>query len=153
MTALTTIEANRPRRTNRRPAGTKQLDRRGLRSAAELLRTLAHPTRLAILRELARGPKCVTDIRELVEVAQANVSQHLSALRREEIVDYHEQGKLRCYYIARPTLVKRLFGLLDGDHPPVWQTAEQVRRASLRRLVPQPGSPRAKPSECASTCG
>jgi len=75
----------------------------------------------------------VTDIRDLVEVAQANVSQHLSALRREEIVDFHEDGKLRCYYIARPQLVKRLFDLIDGDHPAVWQSAEQVRRRARRR--------------------
>jgi len=104
-----------------------------LRSAAETLRTMAHPTRLAILRELSRGPKCVTDIQDLVEVAQANVSQHLSALRREKIVDYHEDGKLRCYYIARPQLVKRLFILIDDDHPAIWQSAEQVRRRAQRR--------------------
>ncbi|MDZ4755552.1 MAG: metalloregulator ArsR/SmtB family transcription factor [Phycisphaerae bacterium] len=106
---------------------------RQLRSAAEMLRTMAHPTRLAILRELSRAPKCVTDIQDLVEVAQANVSQHLSALRREKIVDYHEDGKLRCYYIARPQLVKRLFVLIDGDHPAIWQSAEQVRRRARRR--------------------
>src|SRR5688572_5812673 len=86
----------------------KHLKRRKLRDAAQLLRTLAHPTRLAIVRELSAGPKCVTDIRDLLEVAQPNVSQHLSALRTAGIVDYHEQGQQRCYYLARAALVRRL---------------------------------------------
>ncbi len=119
----------------RAPSSAKLRARRDLRDAAELLRILAHPTRLAILRELARAPKCVTDIRDLVEVAQANVSQHLGALRRNRIVDYHECGKLRCYYISRPRLVRRLLALLDGDYPVVWQTPKQVQRGAAKRLA------------------
>jgi ArsR family transcriptional regulator, arsenate/arsenite/antimonite-responsive transcriptional repressor len=111
----------------------KHDERRKLRNAAQLLRTLAHPTRLAIVRELAAGPKCVTDIRELLEVAQPNVSQHLSALRNAGVVDYHEQGKQRCYYLSRAKLVKRLLAVLDGDDLSVFLTPEQVLRAAAKR--------------------
>ena len=104
-----------------------------LRRKAELLRVLAHPTRLAILEELRHGPKCVSDIQDLVDVAQANVSQHLAALRRERIVDYHEDGNLRCYYITRPGLVRALQRLLDGDYPVVVRPRESVRQAGRRR--------------------
>ncbi len=38
-----------------------------LREKAALLRVLGHPVRLAILLELAAGPKCVTDIQELCD--------------------------------------------------------------------------------------
>lgn len=104
-----------------------------LREKADLLRILGHPTRLAILQELGRGAKCVSDIQDLLEVAQANLSQHLSALRRERIVDYHEDGNLRCYYITRPRLVKTLLRFMDADYPVVLRSAKSVRGEGRRR--------------------
>ena len=111
----------------------KNLD---LGGKAELLRLLGHPTRLAIMEELSTGAKCVTDIQDLLQVAQANVSQHLQALRRERIVDFHEDGNLRCYYITRPKLVKALIRFLSGDYPVVTRPAEAVRREGRRREIP-----------------
>ena len=104
-----------------------------LRAKAALLRVLGHPVRLAIVSELAAGPKCVTDIQELLGVHQANVSQHLTALRHEGIVDFHEDGKLRCYYIARPSLARAVLRLIQGDFPVVSQSKQAVQRASKRR--------------------
>lgn len=104
-----------------------------LRDKAALLRVLGHPVRLAILMELSLGPKCVTDIQELLEVPQANVSQHLAALRHEKIVDYHEDGKVRCYYLARPGLVKSLLRFIEGEYPVVSRSKESVQRAGRRR--------------------
>jgi len=88
-----------------------------IREQAELLRQLGHPTRLAILQELMKGGKCVTDIRDLLEVPQANVSQHLMVLRQQRIVDFSEDGKLRCYYLKRPALVHALFKFISGEYP------------------------------------
>ena len=107
-----------------------------LREKADLLRILGHPTRLAILQELGQGAKCVSDIQDLLEVAQANVSQHLLALRRERIVDFHEDGNLRCYYITRPRLVKALLRFLDGEYPVAVRSPESVRREGRRREKP-----------------
>ncbi|MCG3181831.1 MAG: hypothetical protein BIFFINMI_04266 [Phycisphaerae bacterium] len=104
-----------------------------MQSHAELLRLLGHPTRLALLAELAKGPKCVSDMQGMLDVRQANVSQHLAILRRERIVDYHEAGKLRCYYLVRPGLVDALDKFLNGRYPAVRPTAEEVRRAARSR--------------------
>lgn len=104
-----------------------------LRRRAELLRTLAHPARLAVLRELARGPKCVGHLQELLEVSQPNLSQHLSALRRERVVDYYEEGNLRCYYITRPSLMTALCALIAKDHRVVVRPAKVILCAGLRR--------------------
>jgi hypothetical protein len=41
---------------------------------AELIKAFAHPTRYLILKELMKGPKCVTDIEDLVPATQANIS-------------------------------------------------------------------------------
>ncbi len=121
-----------------------------LRAKAALFRVLGHPARLSILLELAAGPKCVTDIQELVCIQQANVSQHLSALRHERIVDFHEDGKLRCYYIARPSLARVILRLIQGDFPVVAQSKQAVRRASQRRRELETAG--GKPGACNVKC-
>lgn len=100
------------------------------REAANLLRLLGHPVRLALLEELAKAPKCVTDIQDLLEVRQPNVSQHLAVLRQAKIVDFHEDGNVRCYYILRPRLVRDLLRLLGRDYPVQPKTAAEIRRAA-----------------------
>jgi ArsR family transcriptional regulator len=106
--------------------------------SAELLRALAHPIRLAILEELAQGAKCVTDIQDLVDDAQASVSKHLMLLRQLEIVDSHKDGKLRCYYITKPTLVKALMRILSTEHKVVLRSPKSVRREGLKRETLKP---------------
>ncbi|NOY79832.1 MAG: helix-turn-helix transcriptional regulator [Kiritimatiellaeota bacterium] len=112
-----------------------------LRGKADMLRLLGHPTRLAILAELSGGVKCVSDIQDLLDVPQSNVSQHLSALRRERIVDYHEDGKLRCYYITRPALVSALQEFLSGEYPEIRRSAESVRAEGRLREKKCPARP------------
>ncbi len=108
-------------------------DIRQWREAADLLRLLGHPVRLALLEGLSKAPKCVTDIQDLLAVRQANVSQHLAVLRQAKIVDYHEDGNLRCYYILRPGLVRDLMRLVGREYPCKARTPAQVRRAAGAR--------------------
>ena len=44
------------------------------REPAELLRVLGHPLRLALLADLLEGPRCVTDLQQLLNARQANIS-------------------------------------------------------------------------------
>lgn len=104
-----------------------------LPAKAAFFRALGHPVRLAILMELVAGPKCVTDIQELVDAPQANVSQHLAVLRHQRLIDFHEDGKLRCYYVARPGLLKVLLRLIHGEFLVISRSKESVRRAASRR--------------------
>lgn len=83
-----------------------------LEEQANLLKVLAHPTRLAILDALKPGPKCVTDVCELCQVSQPNVSQHLSILRREGVVKFYDEGKSRCYFISKPNQILALLSAL-----------------------------------------
>jgi len=83
---------------------------------ADLLKAVAHPTRLQILAELSKGAKCVTAITDILPSSQANVSQHLTVLRHAGLIDFVQEGALRCYYVARPTLVNGLLRLLSGKH-------------------------------------
>lgn len=87
---------------------------------AELLRVLAHPTRLAILDSLKDGTKCVNDVCEILSVPQPNLSQHLSILRREGVVSFTEDGKKRCYFLTNPALIKALMCVLARDATGDW---------------------------------
>ncbi len=104
------------------------------RAAAEMLKAFSHPTRLAMLRELSSGPKCVTDMEELLPARQANISQHLAVLRHAQLVDYAQDGALRCYYLSRSQLVEDMLALIDRDDPVVTRTPEEIR-ADKQRLA------------------
>ena len=70
----------------------------------ELLKVIAHPTRIKLLEELAHGVKCVSDLEGHLEVSQPNVSQHLSLLRRHGVIDYYVDGRLKCYFLVDPVI-------------------------------------------------
>lgn len=86
-----------------------------LAESAHLLRVLAHPIRLRILQELTTGTRCVTNICDLLGVAQPNVSQHLAMLKRNGLVRCDKRGVLRCYTLVNPHLVRGLLGLLAAE--------------------------------------
>lgn len=104
------------------------------RTAAELLKAFSHPTRLAILHELSAEPRCVTDMEELLPARQANISQHLAVLRHARLVDYAQDGALRCYYLCRPQLVKDLLALVGRGDPVVKRTPAEIQ-ADKERLA------------------
>jgi ArsR family transcriptional regulator, zinc-responsive transcriptional repressor len=58
----------------------------GLRPASDLLRALASPVRLGIVRELATGGKRVHELVGALGVSQPLVSQHLRVLRGARVV-------------------------------------------------------------------
>lgn len=109
---------------------------------AELIKAFAHPTRLLILRELLAGPKCVTDMEDLLPARQANISQHLAVLRFARLVDFAQDGTLRCYYLARPTLVENLLEVVAREHPVVKRTAAQIQADKVQTAKPKPASGR-----------
>ena len=68
-----------------------------LNRIAEVLKAMADPTRLKILHSIHNGERCVSDILEVVGGSQANVSKHLSVLKRAGLVDCRRSG-LNVYY-------------------------------------------------------
>ena len=103
-------------------------------AAAELLKAFSHPTRLAILQELTAGPKCVTDMEEILPARQANISQHLAVLRHAELVDYAQDGALPWYYPYRPTVVDDMLALVGRNDPVIKRTSAEIQ-ADKERLV------------------
>jgi ArsR family transcriptional regulator len=68
----------------------------------EVLKIVAHPVRIRILEELSKGVKCVSDLEDFFEIRQSNISQHLSLLRRYDLIDFYIDGRLRCYFLKDP---------------------------------------------------
>jgi len=69
----------------------------GLTGACELLRALGTPHRLAIVLELADGPRCVHELVDGLGVSQSLVSQHLRVLRNTGLVVGARRGKETVY--------------------------------------------------------
>lgn len=59
---------------------------------ADVLKAMADPTRLKIIHCLHNGERCVSSILEAVGGSQANISKHLSVLKRAGLVDCRREG-------------------------------------------------------------
>jgi ArsR family transcriptional regulator len=94
--------------------------------SAEILRSVAHPVRLAILASLVEHSQCVKELNAHVAISQARFSQHMASLRAAGLVDSHVHGSQRCYYLLRPKLVRKLIRLLKEDHPIQWRSRASV---------------------------
>jgi DNA-binding transcriptional ArsR family regulator len=79
-------------------------------SPAELLKVLAHPTRLAILEMLRDGEECVCHMTAMLGQRQAYVSQHLMVLREAGLVMDRRDGWNIYYRATRP----EVYAVLDA---------------------------------------
>jgi len=71
---------------------------------AELAKALAHPARIAILKELAKRNTCICgEIVEVLPLAQSTVSQHLKELQQAGLIQGTVDGVKSCYCINRAT--------------------------------------------------
>lgn len=66
---------------------------------AELLRVLAHPLRLTILKELTGGERAVGDIAERTGLGLSALSQQLAILRKASLVSARREAKQVFYAI------------------------------------------------------
>ena len=85
-------------------------------SRIEVLKLVSHPVRIAILEELLKGVKCVSDFQDFLDISQSNVSQHLSALRHAGIIDFYIDGRLRCYFLKNP-FIPDLLEIIRKEYP------------------------------------
>ncbi|GIG68253.1 ArsR/SmtB family transcription factor [Phytomonospora endophytica] len=80
----------------------------------EILKALAHPIRLGVLRRLAAEPgTCACDFTDLFAVSQPTISAHLRTLREAGLVTTRREGTTICYSLDERALAP-LAGLL-GD--------------------------------------
>ncbi len=70
------------------------------RAASDMLKALAHETRLMILCMLVEGEKSVSELEALLDMRQPTVSQQLARLRADRLVNTKREGKTIYYSLA-----------------------------------------------------
>ena len=69
-------------------------------AAADLLRALSAPLRLAIVHLLTDAPRCVHELVDVLGASQPLVSQHLKTLRGAGLVQTHRRGREVVYVLV-----------------------------------------------------
>ena len=72
---------------------------------ADILKALAHPTRLWIAESLASGERCVCEINQDLELDPSTVSKHLAILKQAGIVEDDKRGKQVYYRLKVPCVL------------------------------------------------
>ena len=79
---------------------------------AEVLKTLAHPIRIKILKELiTRGACNVTQIVDILGIPQSTVSQHLSKMKSQKLI-MNDRKVLEVYYSAQNKTINSIVEIL-----------------------------------------
>ena len=80
---------------------------------ANIIKAMAHPTRLFIVDQLARaGEKCVCELTEMIGADMSTVSKHLATLRGAGIIQDQKRGS-QVYYTLRVPCVMKFFDCVE----------------------------------------
>jgi len=72
---------------------------------ANIIKALAHPSRLYIVDMLNKGPRTVGELTEMVGADTSTVSKHLSVLKNAGILDDEKQGTSVIYSLKTPCIL------------------------------------------------
>jgi len=84
-----------------------------IKNLSNLLKSISHPIRLKILCLLQEGELTVGEIRNEVQTTHANVSQHLSILRNQGIIDFRKDSNFIYNRIADKRVTALIKALSD----------------------------------------
>jgi DNA-binding transcriptional ArsR family regulator len=79
---------------------------------ARFLRCIGEPTRLQILKLLAKGERCVGELVNVLDKEQSLISHHLRALKKCNIVKERQEAQ-KVYYKLRDARLARL--IIDSE--------------------------------------
>lgn len=92
-------------------AGLQQMQK-NTEAAANLLKLMAHPSRLMVLCRLANEELSVGQLEKIVGLSQSALSQHLARLRDEQLIAAERRGQYIYYKIANKN-VEKIIQTLD----------------------------------------
>ena len=79
---------------------------------AKIVKAMAHPSRLFIIDQLAKGERCVCELTDMIGADKSTVSKHLSLLRDAGIVSDDKRG-LQVYYTLRVPCITNFFSCIE----------------------------------------
>jgi ArsR family transcriptional regulator, arsenate/arsenite/antimonite-responsive transcriptional repressor len=69
-----------------------------------VLKAIAHPTRLSIILHLAKTPDCICgDLVEVLPLSQSTISRHLAELKNAGLIVGNIEGNSVCYCLNTKT--------------------------------------------------
>lgn len=119
-------------------------------TAAELLLTVAEPTRLRIINCLAAAPLFVSDLQAILGLPQPTVSRHLQVLRRADVVRDTPIAQFVLYRLRRDLgpqsrLLSAILDAVVHDDGALRREREQAAQRSRSHTsarVEEPAAPR-----------
>lgn len=82
-------------------------------SKSEILKAIAHPVRLCIVKGLYENQCNVTKIQECLGLPQSTVSQHLAKLKSAGVVEGERRGLEICYRVVNEDVIKIIKALFS----------------------------------------
>lgn len=73
---------------------------------AEIVKSIAHPLRIAILDFLRNGEQCVCDIAKHIGSERSNVSRHLSVMVKTGVLGSRKDGLKVIYELKTPCILE-----------------------------------------------
>jgi len=104
---------------------------------AELIKAVAHPTRLHILDILSKDEACVCHLTAILKQRQPYISQHLMTLREAGLVRDHKDGVM-VYYRLSDERITQVIALVR----------EMLRAAGVEVSIPTVPTPPIKGCPC-----
>jgi DNA-binding transcriptional ArsR family regulator len=101
---------------------------------ADLLKALAHPTRLAVLEILRDGEQCVCHMEATLGLRQASISQQLMVLREAGLVEVRRDGNNMYYRVLKP----KIFDVLDAVYAAAERSRPRIAHKHSRAQCPCP---------------
>lgn len=88
-----------------------------------ILKTIAHPSRLAILLAIGEGETCVCHLEKMLGMSQSHISQQLMALRQAGIVSTRRERRFIHYRLTDPAVLNLIHQIaqMEGLDLPVLQ--------------------------------
>ncbi|MCX7934544.1 MAG: metalloregulator ArsR/SmtB family transcription factor [Planctomycetota bacterium] len=80
---------------------------------ARIIKALAHPSRLLMVEELAKGERCVCELTALVGADISTVSKHLAVLKEAGIVTDERRGT-QVFYTLRCPCILQFFSCVES---------------------------------------
>lgn len=83
-----------------------QLEDNQIELATDILKSISHPIRMKILCFLMNGEKNVSEIEQMFETTISNISQHLTVLRKSNIICRRKEANFMYYSIKDQNINK-----------------------------------------------
>lgn len=107
----------------------------------QLLKALANSRRLEIIHLLRDQEMSVTDIHTMLDLPQANVSQHLMVLKEAGVATTRKKGKQVFYQLTHPNIIEAsdlTREMLIDQHQAILADAKKLNMKKLVPLVHDP---------------